>query len=202
MKTFLAVCGYWKDVFLQALKHAADICGANWKKMAFSALATAIAIYFLYRTEGWTAAFTRIEWWLILAAAEIGLIAIVFAPVLLMTPFLMVKALKDKHSRIEQDFRTAATEAAAAHANTLHDLGVTKEQSEKLKNEDPMKRVIRSELTARRDGFMRTQKALEARRTDAVESFYDLDWETYTYVRDHIPGYTQYGRNYAPEEYP
>jgi hypothetical protein len=181
MSTMKAVFVYWKQVFKRALKDATNFLGTNPKKILVTAILMFIAVYFLYRAEGCSAAFAKVEWWLMLLVAEAGLVFIVFLSFLLLIPYQLYKEAQEKCANVEEAFEAMTAEI------------------EKNENDDPQKKVIRSEFKTRREGFVRIENGLRSHDVSSVENFYNLDWETYSYIQSHVPGYTRYGKKYAPQ---
>lgn len=182
---------YWAEVGRRSLKEAANLYGTNFKKLIVTGVLTAIAVYFLYQTEGWPAAFAKLEWWLMLLAAEFAIVLIAFLPFFLLTPHRM-------HKECQDELAAANAMLESKEAEAKSEIAIARAEAERITNSDPRKNVIRSEFQARLDGFKRLESALRSRSTPAVESFYNHDWETSEYVKQHVAGFTHYGRNSPP----
>jgi len=203
MQTIKAVAQYWRIVFVRALRRAASVFGTNPTKLISVALFTGIAASLLYRAEGGQAAYAKLEWWLMLLAAELGVLIISFIPFFAAMPYVMQSELEElaatQRKDLEEQNGELKNQLTAVQSHASNQIETLKANAETIKNDDPKKRITRNELKTRQDGFSRIQAALESSRIASVEEFYDLDWTTSEYVRNNVPGYTQYGRKYSPQ---
>ncbi|MCA9008497.1 MAG: hypothetical protein KDB01_02065 [Planctomycetaceae bacterium] len=182
---------YWKRVAARAFTDSEAFLGSNTRKFIFGAVFTIIGAGLLYYFHDQAQAKAKVEWWLLLCVGYVVVFPIVYVCIFMRTPYVMEREMKEA----SESAAAAAQQRSAAAATAIEKL--TQEKNEAI-NADPQKKLLRSELTQRSEGFRRIAQGLKNGNVESVETFYTHDWETYNYVSTNVVGYTGYGRKHPP----